>query len=97
LLFNYLQVEEVKQIPVQSPSSRKPRVPVFYAMLSYDGRKFTKIFEEDKENTDQTNSISSRRKSLKLEGRVNSPLKITDPLPTSLSPKVALKTIGLYM
>ena len=80
---------------MQSPSSRKPRVPVFYAMLSYDGRKFAKIFEENKENTPQSGNFSSRSKSLKLEGRVNSPLKLADSMPSSLSPKVALKTIGM--
>ncbi|XP_045159455.2 origin recognition complex subunit 1-like [Mercenaria mercenaria] len=89
------QVEEVKQIPAQSPSSRKPRVPVFYATMSYDGRKFSPIFDDNKENTYRSSSASSRRKNLNMEGTVDSPIKITDSVPLALSPKVSLNQVDL--
>ncbi|XP_052778010.1 uncharacterized protein LOC128215360 [Mya arenaria] len=74
-LIGKCQVIESKNIPVQSPSGRKTRHPMFYAAHSYDGCKIGSLFDDDKENWEPKDLQGSGRKNSVTSKSTASPLQ----------------------
>ncbi|WAR24455.1 ORC1-like protein [Mya arenaria] len=74
-LIGKCQVIESKNIPVQSPSGRKTRHPMFYAAHSYDGCKIGSLFDDDKENWEPKDLQGSGRKNNVTSKSTASPLQ----------------------